>query len=146
MAKRKVGKPYTYLTRTSIWLKAPTPRQRIILILTVLVVFLLLGSVLGTFWAWRQSPSLSGDSSIPPTPTTQPATETGVVRQFRDSQHGGIDFYLEKGDGTKVLLKSSGIDLDFFEGTAVTVEGTMTTIGDDSTEVLQVKKVWIKSS
>ena len=81
------------------------------------------------------------------TPTPETISQSGVLRKFGTSQDG-VDYYLEKQDESRVLLiASEQIDislLDSFTGLVVTVEGTVTKVGENGKDVLKVEKIWIK--
>jgi len=126
-----------------------TQRQLIALAVAVGFFSLLAGLALGFFLnPYRSIPTPDVDLTTPST-TSSPETisQSGVLRKFQTSQDG-IDFYLEKQDNTKVLLKTTGqIDsslLEEFKGLAVTIEGTVTKSADGSKDILQIEKIVLK--
>ena len=145
--KERCAKVRPWLSKLGKRLEKLTPHQTLALTLVVGVLFLLLGSALGALLATRQQPS-EGESPAPSTPTPQSVTRTGVLRKFKTPQDG-IEFYLEGQDDTQVLLDLAGwFDSSFvqkiYEGTAVTIEGTMTKSADGSKDILRIEKIVIK--
>jgi len=127
-----------------------TRRQLTILLAMIGLLTLLLGVVLGYFLTLPRSTRPSGadhNSSSNSQPET--VSEVGVLRKL-DTPQDGIEFYLEKEDGTQILLDvSDKFDPSFiqqiYEGTAVTIEGTLTKGTDGAKDTLRVEKIVIKS-
>lgn len=128
-------------------LEALTRRQLTILLVVVSLLSLLLGVVLGFLLTLPRSsqPPRADQNSSSTTPET--VSETGVLKKF-DPPQDGIEFYLEKEDNTKVLLKTTDkfdpAFLSTFEYLVVTVEGKMVESADGSKEILQIEKISLK--
>ncbi|MEX1061752.1 MAG: hypothetical protein WEC39_01415 [Patescibacteria group bacterium] len=119
------------------------PRRNLFLIILGLIVFFLaMGALFGfVFSPYRQTDTpdsglvdMDGNGNM--------VSHSGIVRRL-DEEQDGISFYLEKEDETRVLLKSSQIDLAFFGGSAVTAEGVLVD-GTGTGAVLFVSKIRIK--
>ncbi|KKW06176.1 MAG: hypothetical protein UY40_C0002G0026 [candidate division CPR1 bacterium GW2011_GWC1_49_13] len=119
------------------------PRSRLlILILGLVIFFLAMGALFAfVFSPYRQTQTpdsglvdMDGDGNM--------VSHSGIVRRL-DEEQDGISFYLQKEDETRILLKSSQIDLAFFVGASVTAEGVLVE-GAGTGSVLFVSKIRIK--
>jgi len=140
-------KAQAYSEKIEKRLSTLTRRQLIILLAIIGFLTLLLGVALGYFLTLPRSTSSGTDNS---SSNSQPETvsEVGVLRKL-DTPQDGIKFYLEKEDGTQILLDvSDKFDPSFiqqiYEGTAVTIEGTLTKGTDGAKDILRVEKIVIK--
>lgn len=119
-----------------------TRRQLIFLVLGLGLGTLALGFLLGILI----SPSRSAgtpSADLSSSQENQTVSHTGIVRRL-EAQEEGADFYLEKSNGDRVLLKSSQIDLLFFVGASVTAEGVSVETVSGQDELLLVSKIRIK--
>lgn len=140
-------KAQVYSDKLEKRLSTLTRRQLTILLAMIGFLTLLLGVALGYFLTLPRSTSSGTDTS---SSNSQPETvsEAGVLRKLGTPQDG-IEFYLEKEDGTQILLDvSNKFDSSFiqkiYEGTAVTIEGTLTKGTDGAKDILRVEKIVIK--
>lgn len=128
-------------------LEAFTRRQLTILLLAIGLLTLLLGVVLGFLLTLPRSSQPPGADQNSSSTTPETVSETGVLKKFGTPQDG-IEFYLEKEDTTKVLLKTTDkfdpAFLSTFEYLVVTVEGEMIKSADGSKEILQIEKISLK--
>lgn len=119
-------------------------RRRIVLIVVGLALgFILLGVILGiVFTPYRltDTPPLDSNANGEDSLTS---SYTGVVRSLA-APIEGAKFYLELEDKKRFLLKSSSIDISFFKGAAVTVEGVVVGTSDQSEQIIFVNKIRIK--
>lgn len=140
-----LAKGREFYAKTEKWLSKLTKRQLILLSLGVGLGFLALGTIFGVIFTPYRSINVSDvdfSTSRPPA-EEQTVIQTGVVRRLTSSVDGA-NFSLETSGGGKLLLKSDRIDLSFFEGASVTVEGKIIKTTDGSQEILLVEKVRIK--
>jgi len=123
---------------------ALTPRQLTLLISAFAIAFLAIGLILGFILSSYSQPPANNFSSNGG--GEQTVSETGTVRRLSQPENKA-NFYLEKSDGTKLLLESDTIDSSFlgiYEGGVVTIEGTLDKTSDGKKEVLFVKKIVVK--
>ena len=101
---------------------------------------------LGVLFAFIFSPYKqvgTPDTSSSASDSNQLASYSGIIRRVEDVD-GGVSYYLEKSDETRLLLRSSKIDLSFFEGSSVTAEGVAVEGSDGGDEILFVSKIRLK--
>ena len=119
------------------------PRRNLLILILGLVVFFL---AMGALFAFVLSPYRQTDTPdaglVDMDGNGNVVSHAGIVRRL-DEEQDGISFYLEKEDETRILLKSSQIDLAFFVGSAVTAEGVLVE-GAGTGSVLFVSKIRIK--
>jgi hypothetical protein len=115
-------------------------KRKLILILVALsAVFVALGILLGVLLSpkaidYAASTTASGDEIV---------SYSGIVRDFETEQNGA-SHYLERDSQEQILLRSSKIDLSFFEDSAVTVEGISIESAGGGSDILFVSKIRIK--
>lgn len=140
------GKHYQGLER---WLRALPRRQLALLAIGVILFSLLLGAVLAILLnLYFPAPLPNANSGVPSNGgEPQAVSKTGILRQLSAPQDG-IMFYLETSDGTRILLDiGDRFDPTFlqesYEGTVVTIEGTITAGTGGSEDILQVERIVI---
>lgn len=115
--------------------------------LVLLIAGVSIGCIaLGALFAFVLTPykqTAIPDSSSSASGSSQLASHSGIVRQM-DVVSSGASYYLEKSDKTIFLLRSSEIDLSFFEGSSVTAEGVVVESSDGGDEILFVSKIRLK--
>lgn len=160
--KEGIGKPKSGTTVGEAWaqvkersqkfekrLSALSKRKLVTLAAVVGAVSICTGVGLGYLInPYRPTATPGGDLSTPSNSSTpETVSQSGVLRKFKTSQDG-VDYYLEKQDGSQVFLTASKlIDaslLQSFVGLVVTVEGKVAKIGENGKDVLEVEKIWIK--
>ncbi|GMR19227.1 MAG: hypothetical protein BMS9Abin34_358 [Patescibacteria group bacterium] len=116
-------------------------KQLVLLILGVSVFFIALGVLVGVVFS-PYRPTVTSGTELPSSNSgSQVVSHSGVVRKAKNPDNGA-GFYLEKSDDSKLQLKSSKIDLSFFEGSSVTAEGVVVGSGDEG--LFFVRKIRIK--
>lgn len=122
-------------------------RKLILLAIGVGILFLAVGALLGfAFSPYRQT--ATPDSDLTEVDGDGRSTVTGILRSL-DEPLNGSTFYLEKEDGSRVLLRSSKIDLTVLKGSTVEAEGVL--VGSDEgpagagDAVLFVSKIFLKT-
>lgn len=68
---------------------------------------------------------------------------TGIIR-ILDEPKEGASYYLELDDKSRVLLKSTTIDISFFKDSSVTLEGVVVDSADGTEQILFVNQAKIK--
>lgn len=141
-----VGKHYQGLER---WLRALSKRQLALLAIGVVLFSLLLGTVLAILLnLYYPAPLSNANSEVPSNGgESQVVSKIGILRRFSAPQDE-IMFYLETSDGTRILLDiGDRFDPTFlqesYEGTVVTVKGTITAGTGGSEDILRVEKIVI---
>ncbi len=131
-------------------LGALSKQQRNVLLATFGLLALLFGMSLGLVLSFARPIQPPKDSNNSSNGNTQPqvVSETGVLRMFREPQDG-IEFYLEAESSGQILLDfGDRFDSSFlrtnYEGAAVTIEGEMRKVEDDSKPIISVDKILIK--
>jgi hypothetical protein len=127
------------------------PRQRLIVLMVITgLLFAFLGGLLGVLIVPRNSASSNSDSNAPQDDSSEEeeTSHTGVLREFLNPENG-IELYLEKADGSQILLDlCDRFDPDFvkdtYVGTVVTVKGEMGKSADGYSDVFSVEEIVIK--
>lgn len=123
---------------------AAMPRRRMILtVLALAAGFALIGVLLGiVLTPYRPSDTPDLDPSAA-NGGSQVVSYTGIVREL-DEVTEGASFYLELEDNTRVLLKSTKIDIAFFKDASITAEGLVVATVDGAQQIIFVSQILIK--
>ena len=114
-------------------------RKLVLVIVALSVVFVAIGILVGVLLSPR-SADYSADTT---TSGDEISSYSGVMRIFEEGQNGA-SHYLERDGEEQILLRSSKIDLSFFENSAVTVEGVAIESAGGESAILFVSKIRIK--
>jgi len=122
-------------------------RNLILLAAGIGILFLAVGALLGfAFSPYRQV--ATPDSDLTDTCGDGETSLTGIVRALDEPQNESR-FYLEIGDGSQVLLRSSRIDLTAMESSSVEAEGVLVGCPEGpagtSDAVLFISKIFLKT-
>lgn len=141
-SRDRISRILATYTRTEEKFSEFSRRNLILLIAGVGIGCIALGALFGfIFSPYKQvgTPDTSSSASD----SNQLASYSGIIRRVEDVD-GGVSYYLEKSDETRLLLRSSKIDLSFFEGSSVTAEGVAVEGSDGGDEILFVSKIRLK--
>ena len=118
------------------------PRRRVaLLVLALALGFAILGVVFGLIF------SPYDPTATPPldsgTTNGNLSSYTGIVRVLAEPKEGAA-YYLELEGGSRILLKSTSIDIAFFKDSSVTLAGVVVSTSDGAEQILFVNQAKIK--
>lgn len=141
-SRDRISRILATYTRTEEKFSEFSRRNLILLIAGVGIGCIALGVLFAFIFSPYKQTAIPGTSSSA-SDSNQLASHSGIVRRVEDVD-GGVSYYLEKSDETRLLLRSSKIDLSFFEGSSVTAEGVAVEGSDGGDEILFVSKIRLK--
>lgn len=118
------------------------PRRRVaLLVLALALGFAILGVVFGLILSPYDptvTPPLDSEMT-----NGNLSSYTGVVRVLGEPKEGAA-YYLELEGGSRILLKSTSIDIAFFKDSSVTLAGVVVSTSDGAEQILFVNQAKIK--